>query len=86
MQHGTGIKEQQGLEQPVVEHVEQGAEEANGSKGLGVGSHGWQQAHADAGAQQDVANLADAVEGEQALGLLLLEGLHRAGEQRNGAQ
>ena len=36
--------------------------------------------------QQDVADLADAVKGQQALGLLLLEGLHRADEQRDGAQ
>ena len=42
--------------------------------------------HARSRAQQDVTDLADAVEGEQAFGLFLLERLHCAGKQRDGAQ
>ena len=45
-----------------------------------------QQGHAGPETEQDVADLADAVEGEQTLGLLLLERLHGAGEERDRAQ
>ena len=80
MQHGSRIQEQQSLEQPVVQHVEQRAKEADScERGCGR-SVDRQQRHARTHAQQDVADLPNAVEGEQTLGLLLLQSLHGARE------
>ena len=51
-----------------------------------AGSRLGQQCQADAGSQQDVANLPDTVEGQQSLGLFLLQRLHGAGKQGDGAE
>ena len=86
VEHRTGVEEQQRLEQAVVEDVKQRAEQAIAASAASARSRRRQQRHARPDAQQDVADLADAVEGQQTLGLLLLEGLHGAGEKCDRAQ
>ena len=85
IQHGARVQEQQGLESPVVDGVEQRGEEGQRSQGTG-GVAGRQQQQTDADAQENVTDLTDAVESQEPFGLFLAQGLVGAQQQGDGAE
>jgi len=84
--YGAGVQEQEPLEESVVDGVEDGAAQPyHGQGGEPCVSRGISAMQTPV-AQQDVADLADGVEGQQSFGLFLFKGLHGAGEEGDGAQ
>ena len=88
VEHGAGVEEQEALEEAMIDRVEQRAVKTDHGQRhqARVSVSGRQQRQAGAEAENDVADLADAVEGQQTLALFLLQRLHRADEQRHGTE